>query len=177
MLVNQDEPLSLTFNTYDPDTGASKSANELPSVVVYDAAGVDTTELVTVAEIVTGLYRATFTASAANFPTIGKEYIVVAEASVTGSGAGATEITAKATIGHFQLSGVNHGKDLVNSLDGRTPREVLAIIASVIAGKIDDADTNEENFRDLDDTLDRVKVAVDPSGNRSIVTFDLTDLT
>lgn len=176
MLVNQDESITFTFNTYDPDTGDSKDADSTPSATVYDAAGVAVAQVVAIANITTGLYSAILTAVNVDFD-IGKEYIVVAEATVTGSGAGATPITAKATIGQFQVSGVNHGKDLVNLLDGYTPRQALAFCASVLAGRIADAGDPTETYRDLANTVDRVVAAVDQTtGDRTNVTFDITGL-
>ena len=177
MLINQNESITFPIHTYDPDTGASKDADSLPSVTVYDAAGTDTTESVAVVKIATGFYRATFTASAANFPDVGKEYLAVVTATVTGS-VNATPITASDTIGQFQLSGVNHGKDLVNVIDGFTPRQVLAFLASVLAGDIATAGQANEIFKDIAaGTVDRVTVTVDANGNRSAVAFDTTNLT
>ncbi len=61
--------------------------------------------------------------------------------------------------------------DLGNAVDGKTPRQALQIIASVLAGKVSGAGSGTETFRGLDDQHDRVVVTADASGNRTNVTY------
>lgn len=53
-------------------------------------------------------------------------------------------------------------------------QEVLRIMVGVLAGKATGGGTTTVTFRDLSDSLDRVKATVDTSGNRSAVTLDVT---
>ncbi len=61
--------------------------------------------------------------------------------------------------------------DLGNAIDGKTLRQALQIIASVLAGKVSGAGSGSETFRGLDDQHDRVVVTADASGNRTNVTY------
>jgi hypothetical protein len=61
--------------------------------------------------------------------------------------------------------------DLGNAIDGKTLRQALQIIASVLAGKVSGAGSGTETFRGLDDQHNRVVVTADISGNRSNVTY------
>ena len=56
--------------------------------------------------------------------------------------------------------------------DGKTMREVLRIMAAVLAGKVGGAGTGTETFKGLDGTTDRVISTVDASGNRTAVVVD-----
>lgn len=57
---------------------------------------------------------------------------------------------------------------------GFTPRQVLRLIAAVLAGKASGMGTTVATFRDLNDTKDRMTGTVDEFGNRSVVTRDVT---
>jgi hypothetical protein len=62
--------------------------------------------------------------------------------------------------------------DLADGVEsGKTLRQSLRIMASVVAGKISGAGTGTETFRSLDDSGDRAVVTVDASGNRTAVTY------
>jgi hypothetical protein len=61
--------------------------------------------------------------------------------------------------------------DLGNAVDGKTLRQSLQIIASVLAGKVSGAGSGTETFRGLDDQHDRVVVTADVSGNRTNVAY------
>lgn len=57
---------------------------------------------------------------------------------------------------------------------GRTLRQTMRLIASVLLGKVSGAGTGTEVFRDIGDTKDRVTATVDSSGNRTAITLDAT---
>jgi hypothetical protein len=57
------------------------------------------------------------------------------------------------------------------AIDGKTPKQVLQIIAAVLAGKVSGAGTGTETFRALSDATDRVQVVVDNLGNRIGVSY------
>jgi hypothetical protein len=61
--------------------------------------------------------------------------------------------------------------DLANTIDGKTLRQALQIVAAVLAGKISGAGTGIETFRGLDDQHNRVVVTADITGNRTNVTY------
>jgi hypothetical protein len=61
--------------------------------------------------------------------------------------------------------------DLADAVDGKTPRQALAIIAAVLAGKVSGAGSGVETFRSLDDAANRVVVTADAVGNRTNVTY------
>jgi hypothetical protein len=61
--------------------------------------------------------------------------------------------------------------DLANTIDGKTLRQALQIIAAVLAGKVSGAGSGIETFRTLDDLHDRVVVTADITGNRINVTY------
>lgn len=93
------QSLTLDFTTTNPLTGQVSDADALPACEVFED---DTdvpilTPLVTKRAILTGNYRVTFIASAANGFEVGKSYNVIASATVAA-------ITAKARIGSFILA-------------------------------------------------------------------------
>lgn len=55
---------------------------------------------------------------------------------------------------------------------GWTPRQVMRILAAVMAGKVTGADLNAPVFRSITDTEPRVTASTDASGNRSTVTLN-----
>lgn len=55
---------------------------------------------------------------------------------------------------------------------GWTPREVMRIVAAVLAGKVSGAGANAPVFRDVNDTKARVNATTDSSGNRTAVSLD-----
>lgn len=60
-----------------------------------------------------------------------------------------------------------------HALDGAmTAKELMAIMAAVLAGKVSGAGTGTEVFRDVNDVKDRVIATVDNSGNRSQLIID-----
>lgn len=56
---------------------------------------------------------------------------------------------------------------------GFTLRQVLRLVAAVLAGKASGMGTTTAIFRDLGDTKDRVTATVDPDGNRSAIARDV----
>lgn len=62
--------------------------------------------------------------------------------------------------------------DLVDAIDGKTPREALQYIAAAASGKLRGAGTGEEIMKGLDGETDRLKSTVDADGNRSAVEYD-----
>jgi hypothetical protein len=59
--------------------------------------------------------------------------------------------------------------DLANTIDGKTLRQAIQIIASVLAGKVSGAGSGTETFRSIDDQHNRVVVTADVNGNRTNV--------
>ena len=56
----------------------------------------------------------------------------------------------------------------------RTVREALRIILSACAGKASGLGTTTANYRDTNDSKNRISATVDADGNRSAVTLDDT---
>lgn len=54
-----------------------------------------------------------------------------------------------------------------------TATQLMAVISAALAGKLSGAGTSLVKIRDLEDTKDIITAAVDASGNRLTVTFDL----
>ena len=57
---------------------------------------------------------------------------------------------------------------------GFTPRQVLRLMAAVLAGKASGMGTTSAVFRDLNDTKDRITATVDADGNRGAVNRDVS---
>lgn len=85
MLIPIDEVVHFDITTHDPSTGAETAADSTPTFDVFEEA--TDTEILddqnfTLRTGETGIYRGTFTASAANGFEAGKWYIVIARATV-----------------------------------------------------------------------------------------------
>lgn len=79
--------------------------------------------------------------------------------------------------GLVQVSGAGGGATADEVWDeaiegGWTAREMMRIMASLLAGKTSGAGTGVETFRDIDDTKDRIVASVTPAGNRTAITID-----
>ena len=74
-----------------------------------------------------------------------------------------------------QLMALPSASDIVTTaIDGTTTlAESLRLSNAVLGGKVSGAGTGTETFRDIADTVDRVVVTVDSSGNRTAITLDL----
>ena len=55
---------------------------------------------------------------------------------------------------------------------GWTPRQIMRIVAAVLAGRVSGAGSNAPVFRDVTDTKPRVSATTDASGNRLAVSVD-----
>ena len=55
---------------------------------------------------------------------------------------------------------------------GWTPRQIMRILASILAGKVSGAGSNAPVFRDITDSKPRVSATTDAAGNRLSVTVD-----
>jgi hypothetical protein len=62
--------------------------------------------------------------------------------------------------------------DLAAAVDGKTLREVMRIMAAILAGKVSGAGSGSESFTGLDGLTPRVEVTTDPAGNRTDVEYD-----
>ena len=60
-----------------------------------------------------------------------------------------------------------------NTIDGKTLTQHIRLLSAVLGGKVSGAGTGTETFRDIADTVDRVVVTVDSSGNRTAIMLDL----
>lgn len=191
MDIPLDEVVYFDIVTHNPTTGGISAADSTPTFDVYEEAS-DTGMLgstnFTVRTALTGSYRGTFTASAANGFEAGKWYSVIATATVASTQAkkvclGFRLAIAETTVGspNVALSTTERATliaalyDLANGIEtGMTPRQAQRIILSAAAGKISGAATPSLAIRDVNDTKDRIVGAVDGSGNRTSVTLDAT---
>ena len=100
--VKLEDILHCSFATFNPDTGANKDADSLPTAVVYEeGSSTALTSTVTVTNMTTGRYRLSVTIAAADGYEAGKYYELWASATVTGTGSPVTQsaplISFKAT--------------------------------------------------------------------------------
>lgn len=93
----------------------------------------------------------------------------------------ATDASGRVTVGTnadktgYSLSAAGVDAILDETVEGSyTMRQLLCMIVSKEVAKASGGDTNTITFRNLGDTVDRVTMTVDASGNRSAVTFNLT---
>jgi hypothetical protein len=100
--VKLEDILHCSFATFNPDTGANKDADSLPTAVVYEeGSSTALVSTVTVTNMTTGRYRLNVTIAAADGYEAGKYYELWASATVTGTGSPVTQsaplISFKAT--------------------------------------------------------------------------------
>ncbi len=101
------DSVTLDFTTHNPLTGNVQDADALPTVEVFED---DTDTAILVPTVtgrvgITGDYRITFVASAANGFEVSKSYNVIVAAIVAG-------MTAKARVSSFQLEPIGSGFSL-----------------------------------------------------------------
>jgi len=94
-------------------------------------------------------------------------------ANLKGTGSLAADITP-----FTDLSPENLATQLFDSNDiesGVTMRETLRIVMSAVAGKLSGAETSTVAIRDVNDSKNRIVATVDGNGNRTAVTYDVSD--
>ena len=90
--VKLEDILHCSFATFNPDTGANKDADSLPTAVVYEeGSSTALVSTVTVTNMTTGRYRLNVTIAAADGYEAGKYYELWASATVTGTGSPVTQ--------------------------------------------------------------------------------------
>ena len=90
--VKLEDILHCSFATFNPDTGANKDADSLPTAVVYEeGSSTALVSTVTVTNITTGRYRLQVTIAAADGYEAGKYYELWVSATVTGTGSPVTQ--------------------------------------------------------------------------------------
>ena len=100
--VKLEDILHSSFATFNPDTGANKDADVLPTAEVYEeGSSTALISTVTVTNMTTGRYRLSVTIAAADGYEAGKYYELWVSATVTGTGSPVTQsaplISFKAT--------------------------------------------------------------------------------
>ena len=101
--VKLEDILHCSFATFNPDTGANKDADSLPTAVVYEeGSSTALVSTVTVTNMTTGRYRLQVTVAAADGYEAGKFYELWVSATVTGTGSPVTQsaplVSFKATV-------------------------------------------------------------------------------
>ena len=90
--VKLEDILHCSFATFNPDSGANKDADSLPTAVVYEeGSSTALVSTVTVTNITTGRYRLQVTIAAADGYEAGKYYELWVSATVTGTGSPVTQ--------------------------------------------------------------------------------------
>ena len=90
--VKLEDILHCSFATFNPDTGANKDADSLPTAVVYEeGSSTALVSTVTVTNMTTGRYRLNVTIAAADGYEAGKYYELWVSATVTGTGSPVTQ--------------------------------------------------------------------------------------
>ena len=75
------------------------------------------------------------------------------------------------------LNDVTVGEILAGAVEGSTTlQQVLAVALSALAGLADGGNSDNITFRNQADSVDRIAMAVNESGDRSAVVFDFSDL-
>jgi len=84
-------------------------------------------------------------------------------------------VVATASKTGYALSAAGVDAILDDAVEGTyTLRQILRLLASVLAGESSGGGTTTITFRNLDDDTDRVVATVDSAGNRTTVTLDVT---
>lgn len=104
-------------------------------------------------------------------------------ASGSASGSGSVTLTALANIiaeggGGSELSPENLASSLLDEADietGYSMREALRLILSSAAGKLSGAETTTITIKNVVDDKNRIVATVDANGNRTSVTYDVSD--
>lgn len=161
------DTMIIHVNTHDPATGEEKDADSLPSVRIYKDQ-LDT-------PIDTGTMVKQDDAN-----TVGFYSIVIPLLSITGFVYDATFVVRVRAVVD-SIAGVKvfsfHLKEaLENVVEGTlTEKDVMRIILSAVALKLEDADTLAPKFKSLDGLKTRILGTVDGDGNRNDIALDPSD--
>ena len=141
--VKLEDILHCSFATFNPDTGANKDADSLPTAVVYEeGSSTALTSTVTVTNMTTGRYRLSVTIAAADGYEAGKYYELWASATVTGTG---SPVTQSAPLISFKASAsvVDDLATQLTTIETSTTTTIPALIptAGAIADQVWDEAT------------------------------------
>lgn len=129
--------------------------------------GVDDATAITVSEVGSGRYEATFTPA-----TTGTWHLVIREASLNKRGWHETfDVTTSGVPTPTDVADAL--LDRVSAIDGYTPREALKILGAALAGKLsgDGSVGNPYIFRSMNDVADRINAVADSTGRRTTMTL------
>ena len=141
--VKLEDILHCSFATFNPDTGANKDADSLPTAVVYEeGSSTALVSTVTVTNMTTGRYRLSVTIAAADGYEAGKYYELWASATVTGTG---SPVTQSAPLISFKASAsvVDDLATQLTTIETSTTTTIPALIptAGAIADQVWDEAT------------------------------------
>lgn len=165
-----DDLLTFVANTHDPSTGAATDADSAPSYRVYEnetgTAILNGSMALLDSSNTAGFYSEQITLSAANGFEAGKCYSIYIAAtvdSITATDNRTFQIEAK----------VNAGDHLVETTGSPdySQDDLLRLMAAVLLGKVS-GHPGSPDFRDVNDTKNRVSATTDADGNRTAVTLD-----
>lgn len=114
---------------------------------------------------------------------LGGIFPVTASGTLTITGAGTSFLTALAFMtadagGATPLSPEGLSAELLDNQDietGYSLREALRLVLSSVAGKVSGAETTTITFRNIVDDKNRIVATVDANGNRTSITYDVSD--
>lgn len=161
------DTLIIYVNTHDPATGAETAADALPEVRVYEDqvdAAIATGTMALLDNVSTvGFYSIAIPLLTATGFEYEKTYSVRVRAIVNG--------IAAVKIFSFLLQ-----EPLQDIVEGTlTVKDVLRLMLSAVALKLEDAATLNPKFKSLDGTKTRILGTVDGKGNRTDITLDPAD--
>jgi hypothetical protein len=114
---------------------------------------------------------------------LGGIFPILASGSMSITGTGTSFLTALAFMeaeagGATPLSPEGLSAELLDNQDietGYSLREALRIVLSSVAGKVSGAETTTITFRNIVDDKNRIVATVDSNGNRTALTYDVSD--
>lgn len=155
------------FEVYDsaqaPVTGLLNT--DFTKLLIKD--GVDDATVVTVAEVSSGRYQASFTPGSA-----GAWHLTIRNATYNKRGWHETfDVNTGGVLAANDIADAL--LDRANAIDTYTVRNAFKFVAAMLAGKVSGSGTSGDPyiFRSLDDSADRVTMQANSAGDRTVVTL------
>jgi hypothetical protein len=108
------------------------------------------------------------TTSDAGVYTLGSNFTLISTGGTVGNDAITPEVLCFFSVANRSTTGL---LDLANTIDGKTLRQAIRIIAAMVAGLVTGARTGTETFKGLDKTTTRAVITVDSQGNRGDASY------
>lgn len=142
-----------------------RATGKFPRAIVRDNSG-STLSVLNLTHVSSGLYQDHST-TMTNVPSVTVQYIVYSD-----SGHTTIDTAYETVLETFERDELIDTPEVESTI---SIKETLRLVLAALAGKISGANTHTVTIRNVGDSKDRITATVDDYGNRTAITYDVSD--